>query len=252
MPVAADLVLYHAAANLDVDTGAQGGAIDTLRRPDFTQLAADDDIEAVSSAAGDTTQTLTIVARLASGVVVSEVKTLNGTTAVIFSVNGVVERILSAELSATCAGTVTVRRSVAGATVRVIPIGERGFSMFFRKCASDPVSTKNYYSKLFWKNTHGAQAALSAVVKQNADPDARVTHLLAAAVNDSATSTNRVTAPGAADTQDPDTFDDTDKSCPGTDLAAGAAIGVWFRLQLPAADAPHRTTYTSEISFQSV
>lgn len=252
MPLAADLVLYHAAANLDVDTGAQGGAIDTLRRPDFTQLAAADDIEAVSSAAGDTTQTLTIVARLASGVVVSETKTLTGTTAVIFAVNGIVERILSADLSAATTGSVTVRRSVGGATVRVIPAGERSFSMFFRKTASDPSVQKDYYSKLFWKNTHASQAALGATIKQNADPDARITHLLAASVNDSATSTNRVTPPGAADTQDPDTFDDTDKTCPGTDLAAGAQVGVWHRLRLPAGDTPHRTTYTSEIAFQSV
>lgn len=252
MPVAADLVLYHSANQPTADTGTAGGAIDPLRRPDFTPLAAADDLEAVSSAAGDTTQTLTLICRLASGVIVSETKTLTGTTAIIFSVNGVVERILSAELSATCAGTITVRRSVAGATVRTIPIGERGFSMFIQRIASDPSVQVNRYAKLHWKNTHGSQAALGAIVKQNADPDARITHLLANAVNDSATVANRTTAPAAADTQDPDTFDDTDKTVPGTDLAAGASIGVWLRAQLPAADAPHHTTYTSQIDFSSV
>lgn len=251
MPAASDLVAYLSANVPDTDSGSAGGAIDTLRRPDFTQLAADDDIEVISTSSSDT-QNCTIEARLPSGAVVSETKALTGTTAAIFSTLGVVERVLSVELASAAIGTITVRRSVAGATVRVIPAGERGFQMLFRKTASDPSSTVNYYAKFFWKNTHGTQAALGAVVKQHADPDARITHLLANAVNDSATSTNRITAPSAGDTQDPDTFDDTDKTVPGTDLAAGAQIGVWLRLQLPAGDSPHRTSYTSEISFTSV
>ena len=251
MPAGSDLVLYHAAANLYTDAVEQGGAIDALRRPDFTHLAAEDDLEVFSSNAGDT-MNCTIEARKADGTIVSETKALTGTTAAIFSTIGVVERVLKVELASAPAGSVTVRRSVAGATVRVIPAGERGFSMAFRKTASDPLAQKDYYSKLFWKNTHGSQAALGATIKQNADPDARITHLLAATVGDTATSTNRITAPGAADTQDPDTFDDNDKACPGTDLAAGAAIGVWLRLRLPTADTPHRTTYPSEIAFQSV
>jgi hypothetical protein len=61
--VAADLVLYHAATQSDVDAVPVGGAIDTLRRPDFTQVTAGDTVEAVSSSAGDTTQTLTIRAQ---------------------------------------------------------------------------------------------------------------------------------------------------------------------------------------------
>ena len=63
--VAADLVAYHAATQSDTDVGTVGGAIDLLRRPDFTQLAANDDVEAVSSSAGATTQTVTITARTA-------------------------------------------------------------------------------------------------------------------------------------------------------------------------------------------
>jgi hypothetical protein len=245
MPAASDLVLYNSANMPDTDSGTAGGAIDALRRPDFTQLAANDDIEALSSNAGDTTQTLTIEGRDSQGRVVSETKTLNGTTAVIFSTISVIERVLKAELSATTTGSITVRRSVAGATLRVIPAGERGFWMCFRKTASDPSVQKNFYAKLFWKNTHGSQAALSATVIQNADPDGIITHVLAAAVDDSVTTTNRVTAPSG-------TFDDTNKTIPGTDLASGSAIGVWLRQQLPAADAPHRTTYTSEIDFSSV
>jgi len=246
MPVtAADIVEFTSANMPDADTGTNGGAIDLLRRVAFTQIAATDDIEVISTSASDT-QNCTIEGRNAAGQIVSETKALTGTTAAIFSTLGVIERVLSVELATAAVGTVTVRRSVAGATVGTIPVAERGFKALFRKAASDPALQKDYFAKTFIKNIHATLALLGATIKQNTDPDARITHLLAAAVNDSATSTNRVTAPAIADTQDPDTFDDTDKAVPGTDLAAGAAIGVWRRLRLPAGDAPHRSTYTLE------
>ena len=249
--VSTDLILYAASSMPDLDTGSSGGAIDNLRYVDFVQIAANDDIEVISTSASDT-MNCTITARNAGGSVVSETKALTGTTAAIFATLGVIERVLTVELASAAIGTLTVRRSVAGATLRTIPVGKRGFMALFRKAASDPSVQKDYFTKGFWKNEHATLSLLSATVEQSADPDARITHLLAAAVNDVATSTNRVTAPAVADTQDPDTFDDTSKAVPGTDLAAGAAIGVWFRLRLPAADAPHRTTYDSRIAGQSV
>ena len=249
MPVAADLVAFASLNMPDADTGTSGGGIDLDRRVDFTPLAANDDIEVISNNAGDT-QNCTIEARLASGAIVSETKALTGTTAAIFSNLGVVERVLKVELASDAIGTITVRRSVAGATLRTIPVGERGFMAIFRKCASSGAQ-EDFYCKLFLKNTHGSQALLSALVKQNADPQARVTHLLAAAVNDSASVANRKTVPAAADTQDPDTFDDTDKAVPGTDLGFGAAIGVWLRLRLLASDPAFNSSYTVELAGQS-
>jgi hypothetical protein len=252
MPIATtDLVCYAAANMPDADTGTNGGAVDTLRFVDFTQLAANDDLEVISTSASDT-QNCTITARNAAGSVVTETRALTGTTAAVFSTLGVVERVLAVELASAAVGTVTVRRSPAGATLRTIPVGKRGFMALFRKAASDPSVQKDYFAKVFWRNEHATLALLSATVKQAADPDARITHLLAAAVNDTATTANRLTAPAVADTQDPDTFDDTDKAVPGTDLAAGAAIGVWLRLRLPAADSPHRTTYDTQLTGQSV
>lgn len=251
MPASTDVVIYHSANNPDSDSGSAGGAIDTLRRPDYTQIAADDDIEHVSSNAGDT-MNATLTTRANSGAIVSETKALNGTTAAIFSVAGVIDRVLAYELASAPAGNVTVRRSVAGATLRVVPAGERGFSAFLRKAASDPSASKNYYSKLHIKNIHGSESCVNAKVRQSADPSGKVTHLLASAKGDSATSTNRITAPAAGDTQDPDTFDDTDKSVPGTDLAAGESIGVWLRVALSAGDAPLNTTYTPDLLFESI
>ncbi len=78
-----------------------------------------------------------------------------------------------------------------------------------------------------------------------------MTHLLAASKGDSATSTNRLTAPAVGDTLDPDTFDDNSKAVPGTNLAAGEAIGVWFRLALNAAEAPIKSTYTTALNFST-
>jgi hypothetical protein len=251
MPIAAtDIVVYASASMPDADTGANGGAIDPLRRIAFTQPAANDTVQVVSTAAGDT-QTITVEGRNAAGGIVTETKALTGVTPITLSVLGTIERVLKAELASNAIGIVTVKRTTGGAVIGTIPVGERGFMGLFRKAASDPSVTKNYYTKVFVKNIHGSLSLLSALIKQNADPDARVNHLLATAINDSATAADRVTAPSAANTQDPDTFDDTDKAVPGTDLAAGAAIGVWMRLQLPAGDAAHKSTYTLEVAGQS-
>lgn len=251
--LAAELVAYAAANMPNIDTGNAGGAIDALRRPDFTQMSANDTIEVLSSSAADTTQTVTIRGRLASGAIQQEVLTLAGTTVVTSA--STYERLLSAELSATCAGTVTVRRATGDVLIRTIPIGERGFMTVFRELSSDPVSVKNYYAKIFWKNTNATLALTSSILKQNADgtglasPDG-VTHLPAATAGDTATSTTRITAPAAADTLDPDTWDDADKSI--GNLAASTAWGLWLRLRLPAGQTPLRVTYTAEITGQSV
>jgi hypothetical protein len=251
--VASDLVAYAAANMPNTDSGSAGGAIDALRRCDFTQMNSASTVRVRSSSAGDTTQTVTIRGRLASGAIAQEVLTLAGTTNV--TSTNTYERLLSADLSATTTGSITVEQTTGVVTLRVIPAGERGFMAIFRELASDPVSVKNYHGKFFWKNTHGSLALTSSIVQQNADgtaltsPDG-VTHLPAATVNDTATSTNRVTAPNAVDTLDPDTFDDADKTV-GT-INSGQGWGVWLRLRLPAAQAPLRTTYTAQITGQSV
>lgn len=243
--VSGDLVWYCAASMPDDDSSTSGGAIDALRRPDFTQLAANDTIEAVSSNAGDTTQTVTVTGRNAGGSIVAETKTLTGTTPIAFSTLGTVERVIKVELSATCTGSVTVRRATGPVTLRVIPAGERGFMAVFRKCVADAGSQKDFFVKTFWKNTHGSLSLLSAVVSQASDSESRVTHALAASVGDTGSVANRLTDPSL-------TFDDTDKSVPGTDLAAGAAIGVWLRLRLTAGDTAHRGTYGSQLAGSSV
>lgn len=241
---AADLVIYNSANMPADDVSTSGGAIDPLRRPDFSQLAATDKVEVLSSSAGDTTQTVTLTGRKVDGSIVAETLSLNGTTPVATTNN--YERLLKAELSATCAGIVTVRRQTGPTTLRIIPVGERGFLAVFRQDASDPSVQKDYFIKVFYKNTNGSLALTSAVVKENADPTGDITFALAAALDDSASVANRLTSPGL-------TFNNTDKNVANSqNLSSGSAQGIWLDLTLAAAAAALKSTYTVELDGQSI
>ena len=249
MAIAASDLKFYAAANMpEDDTSTVGGAIDALRQVVFTQLAANDDVEVLSSSASDTTQVVTVHGRDTGGAYVSPTATLNGTTAVILSPATTFERINRIEMSATAIGTVTIRRSVAGATIYAIPIGERGVWSLFSKSASDPSATKTRYMKVFCKNTHGSLTLTAAKIDLTADPDSRIKFGLAATKDDSATAANRLTAPGGVTF-----FDDNNaQNVPGTTLEAAAAIGIWAEQALTVGDAPHRTTFTLKASGESV
>ncbi len=80
-----------------------------------------DDLEVLSDDAGDTTQTLIVTGRLATGAIDTEVFVLNGTTVVTGSKT--FERVFKAVLSATTAGTITFRRQPSGLTVATLEPG---------------------------------------------------------------------------------------------------------------------------------
>lgn len=247
--VSGELIAYAAANNPTTDSGSVGGAIDTLRFIDFTQMTGNDTIQAVSSSAGDTTQTITVTGRDAAGnVVVSSATTLTGTTPVTITGLGTVERILKAELSATCAGTITVRSTTGPGTnfSRTIAIGQRGFFAIFQQGASNPSSPVTYYAKFFWKNTNGSLALTSAQVLENADPSTLIDHGLEGSLDGSSTATNRISAPGGI------SFASTAANVANSQsLTAGAAQAVWLRLSLGTGQAAQRTTYTSQLTGNS-
>jgi hypothetical protein len=238
--VAADLVEYHAATQRHRRRHRRRRDR-PLRRPDFTQVTAGDTVEVISTSASDT-QNCTIEARKADGTIVTETLALTGTTAKIFAGNGAIDRILKVELASVAIGTITVRKSAAGATFRVIPIGERGFSAVLRKGASSTSGGVNYFAKTFLKNTNGTNALLGATISESADPSGTMTHGVATAVNDSGTATTRQTAPAGV------TIDGSAKSIPGTDLAAGAAIGIWRQMTLATNNAAIRSTHTLQFA----
>lgn len=111
MPISLnDLKLYGSATMPDDDVPvAIGGAIDTQKKVDFTDFNGS--VQAVSSAAGDTTQTVTVTFRDSAGVKTTAVVTLSGLTPVAFSPT--MERLLKAVKSATTAGDVAVEAAVA-------------------------------------------------------------------------------------------------------------------------------------------
>lgn len=250
---ASDLIAYASANMSEDDSSTVGGAIDLLRYVDFTQIAANDTIQAISD--GADTRNVTVEGRNAAGSIVSETKALTGAVAIDFNTLGTVERILKVELaSGDASRTVTIRRSTGAVTIRTLGPNKRGFMMIMRKIASDPSNPVVAYEKFFFKNEHATLALLAATISEAADPDARWSFTLANTVDDTNTVANRLTAPGAGIIE-PDTFDSAAKTlltATGTaDLAAGVAIGVWMKLSLTAADTAHKTTVTMQLAGSS-
>lgn len=252
MPIAStDLVWYGSANMPEADGTTTGGAIATATRvvPDSASLfnAPGGAIEMLSSNAADA-MNVTITGRNAAGSIVSETKALSGTTAVIFATT--FERILKIVLASAAAGTVTVRQSPGGTTIVAIEAGATTIRRPFYGVSADVAggSPRTLYEKIFAKNNHATLSLLSAQISEFADPEAQLEFAVEDAVNDIESVANRQTAPVGITV---DGFSSTAKNVPGTDLAAGSAIGVWLKLTLPAGDPATKTTYTPRISGQT-
>lgn len=240
--VATDLKFFGAASFPENDTATVGGAISLVTKVEFTQLAANDDVEALSDNAADT-MNLTITGRSTAGVIVSELKALTGTTAIIFSTIGVIERVLKMVLASAAAGTITIRRSVGGATIATLAPGITKAIAFFYDSTSESGVTLRY-EKMFAKNTHGSLTLTAAKIKLTADPLSRIRIGGAPSKDDTATATNRKTAPASVTFVD----DNVSQDVPGTTLEAAAAIGVWAEMNLPGSDPANRSTFTVELA----
>ncbi|MDP3772993.1 MAG: hypothetical protein Q8Q85_01875 [Gemmatimonadales bacterium] len=111
-----DLKLYGSATMPDDDTTLNiGGAIDAAKKVEFKDINPTGNLQIVSSAA-DITQTVTISGRDAGGAIISEVKTLSGTTPVAMTTNTSWERILKAVKSATTTADVAIEAVTAERT----------------------------------------------------------------------------------------------------------------------------------------
>lgn len=243
MSIQASELKKFGAANRPInDVSTSGGAIDATDRPVFTQLASSKTIRVRSD--GADVRNVTLVGRDAAGAIVQEVLVLNGVTAV----NGAqsFERLHSITLSATdAARTVTIETN-EGAPAAIATIGpnEASRTMLFRRAASE-ASPVARYEKEFWKNDNGGGfALLNANVTLTADPSTKHKIGLEASVNGSGSVANRKSAPAGVTFVD----DGVSQNVPGTNLAAGAAIGVWIEQALLASDAPVRTTYTTRLA----
>lgn len=240
--VASELKAYQAANMPEDDTSLTGGAINTAGLVEFTDLAADDDLEALSDNAGDT-MNLTITGRNPAGAIVTETKALTGTSAVIFSNLGVIERVLKIVLASAAAGVVTVRRSVAGATVVAIPVGKTSVRRLFYNSSSESGATTRF-EKFFMRNENATLTLNAASLKLTADPATTVRIGGAPSVDDSATVANRKATPSSVAFVD----DGVAQAVPGNVLAASSAIGVWVEMTRSGSAPAIKNTFTVELS----
>lgn len=236
-----ELIEYLATDHPEDDVSTVGGAVNTAGRPLDVDLASVSSLEVVSD--GADTRTITLRYRDAAGVLqTTSAITLNGTTPVALGVSA--ERIIEATLSTTSASrTVVLRIAGGGATQHTFNPNETKARRKFVAAVSG-AAQKVYYEKTFWANTDPTLALLSASMKLTADPAAKIKMGLAAAVGGSTTSANRLTAPSGVSFVD----DNVAQSVPGTNLAAGAAIGTWWEMTLAADNAPIKNTFTSQLS----
>jgi hypothetical protein len=245
----AELIAYCSASRPTDDVSTTGGAIDANNRPVFTQLASNGTLEAVSSAGGDTTQTITVTGRNAAGVYSTSTATLTGTSPVALSPATTFERVLTCVLSGTAAGIVTLRKSGAGTVVGTIPIGELGFSaMFINSFSTSTGQTR--YEKLFLKNTDGALTLTSSTVTLTADPVGGVfTAGVDTALNGTATVANRTNAPAGVAF----VAFNVAQSVPNSgNLTAGAAIAVWILQTLGINQVPTKNTFTVTLAGNTI
>ncbi|MBI5492007.1 MAG: hypothetical protein HY893_03645 [Deltaproteobacteria bacterium] len=237
---ASELKLYGSAVMPDDDSAtAIGGAINTAIKMEFTDITPSGAVEMLSSASGDTTQTVTIYGRDSAGTIVSEVKTLNGVSVVSFTTT--FERILKAVMSGAATGTVTIRKASAGATLITLEPGITQVRRPFYAVNTPESGSVTYYEKVFYKNTNGTLTLSSGVIKEAADPSGKVTFGLPATIDDTGTNgtgNNRQVAPSGI------TFNSSDKNIAnGQNLTAGSAQGIWLALTLASTDAAAKTTY---------
>ena len=106
-------------------------------------------------------------------------------------------------------------------------------------------SARNFYNKIFIRNNHGSLTLTGAQLAET-DPSGKLTFGLAGTLNDTATTTNRITAPGGI------TFNSSIKNVANSQNHTSAASqGVWLNLTLAAGDAAQDTTYTLTETGQS-
>jgi len=246
MSVTATEIILYAAANMPQDdVSTSGGSIDTSTRIVTTSAslfnALADKLNYVSSNSGDT-MNVTVTGRNAAGSIVSETIALSGTT--LASGSTVFQSLEKIVIAAAHAGTVTVTKNTGGATVAAIESGVLAIRRLFYGAAADASSggTQTRYEKFFVKNTDGTNSLLAMQVSETSDPSSVLDFGAAAAVNDSLSVANRKTAPGGI------TFASTAIGIPGSDLAAGAAIGIWARLTLPAGQAASEYAWGLQVS----
>tara|TARA_Y100000310_G_C20471886_1_gene710471 strand:+ start:27 stop:839 length:813 start_codon:yes stop_codon:yes gene_type:complete len=258
---ASDIVVYGSGTMPTADTGTSGGAIDLATKIMTADISSTDNVEILSTASADTGKAVVVTGRIASGAIVPETITTdgsNGTTVVDGSTQ--FTTILSVTFPAH-AGTITVRKDGAGGDIAVAEgsgTTATGTTVtrvhrLFYDATANPTSgdDKVFYEKVFVRNNNSTNALLNATITGAETSTTILNFDLEDEDNGNNTSTNRLTAPTGSDMLGGSfTADDAEKAVHETDgggagdLAAGSAIGVWLQLTLEDGLAAGDTTYT--------
>lgn len=238
---ASELIVYGSANMPEANGTTSGGAIDTTIKIIFTDISATDSVEFVSDNGADT-MNITVTGRNAAGAIVAETVALTGTSPTT-ATTATFERILKVVLASAAAGTVTVRKASDNVTIATMEAGITSIRRLFYDAAADASggSSRDFYEKVFVKNTNSTLTLTNAQIAEQADPTGNITFDLEDAVDDNNSVADRL---NTAPTGMLGSFTNTTKSVPGNAIAAGSRIGVWLKLTLAAGTAAAKSTYT--------
>jgi len=255
---------FYASENMSSgDTGTVGGAIDTTRRIIFDDYVlcntpnasgGDGTLRYQSTNNADSGVTVNIYGRNSQGSLISESNNV-GNSGVSVTGTTIFERILWASL-ASHNYDIKINDS-AGNNIITLESGVTGILRPFINIASQPNNDYTAYSKVFLKNTNTTYALLNAAFIETADPTTYLTFALEDAINDSGTTTNRITAPTALEIG-PSGFSNNTKTLLEQtdagilDLDPGDSIGVWLKISIPSGAAAVKSTYTLSMSGQVI
>jgi len=250
---ASDLIIYGATGIAEDDTTQQGGGIDAEVRYVFDDSTLantlNDTVDVVSDNAGDTTQTVTVTGRLSTGVIDTEDFTLNGASEQTGSTT--FERILKVVCDAAHFGTINVEDNGTSTTILDMESGVLAVRRPFYNVASAVATgaSRDYYEKVFMKNTNASFALLSASILESADPTGIITFTLEDAQDDNELIASRL---NTAPTGISEAFSDDAKDVPGTNVDPASAIGVWMKMTLVAGAAAGKSTWVMNTTGSTV
>lgn len=249
-----DFIFYLSASRPEDDASTSGGAIALVRVMDRTvcdslNSASGEKVNAVSAAAGDTTQTIALAGYGTDGSWLTETLALTGTTPAVSA--NTYKHLKKAVLSATCAGIITVKGNTTAATLVTVAIGELGQSTMFLKATANAVggAAKTLYEKFWIKNTNATDAGVGCTFYNATDNKTELTFAIGKVSNVQATGgtescANRLTAPAAGG----NSYSFTDMLAVGNAVAIGDAAdgnmvagetqAIWVCLSLAAGAAP--------------
>lgn len=250
MPLTESDIQYFASANMpENNSSTSGGAIDLTTKVLFTDISTTDNVTVKSDNAGDVSA-ITITGRLASGIIDNEILTLTGTTRVVGSKN--FERILKVEMSSDPSGIVVVTRDNSPTYTNIASLSgtiKNARRLFYDSGADvSGGSSRDFYEKVFVKNTHSTLALTNAVINEYSDPSGMITFDLEDAKNDTNSVASRL---NTSPTGMLSSFSGSSKSVPGTYLGAGESIGTWLKLTVAAGASPGKSTYTIRLTGNS-